>query len=576
MSDLLQRVEAFIEGDVDEAAQAELRALVDQGPAGLAELNERFSGPLTFGTAGLRGLLGAGETRMNRAVVIRATAGLVDHLLRTVPKARERGIVIGRDARRQSDEFQQDAAAVCLARGLKVYWVDGPRPTPLIAFGVKYLKAAAGIVVTASHNPPDYNGYKVYWENGAQIIPPTDKGIAEAIAAAPPAKHVPRLSFDDGVAKGLLQNANYLEEAYLNALATLSYSKPESISKLSVGYTAMHGVGARFVEQAFKKRGFEHFHVVAEQNQPDGTFPTVNFPNPEESGALDMLEALGKAQGCEILLANDPDADRLGMAVKNSSGGYRVLSGNEIGCLLGYYVMGQLPEAKSGLVINTIVSSRRLAVMAKAMGFAYRDTLTGFKWIANTALDLEKEAGLDFAFGYEEALGYTVDKVVRDKDGISAALVMAEYAALLKDQGKSLLDALDELNQRFGYFVGLQKSFVLTGSEGAAQITAAMAQLRKVSVDSLASLGVETCWDLQAGQKTSVPSGEVVEDRQWLGNVLIWELKNGGRVCARPSGTEPKLKFYLEVVAPDQTTGETEIQALFEQLCLLGGLSQAS
>lgn len=542
MKALYDRVEAFIADDVEPNDQAELGSWLSRARAGdaaaQAELSDRFGGPLVFGTAGLRGIYAPGESRMNRAVVIRATAGLCDYLLANVPDAKDRGLVIGRDGRRGSAEMQRDAALVACAKGLKVHFLEGTTPTPVTAFGVKHHHAAAGVMVTASHNPPAYNGYKVYFGNGAQIIPPQDQGIAQAIAGQPGARFVPRADWDQALLQGNLQIDREVEVAYLAGLAAMVYDPAAPVGSLNIAYSALHGVGERVLRRAFATRGLTQLVSVAEQAEPDGRFPTVEFPNPEEPGALDRVLALAKKSGSDLVVVNDPDADRLGAAVRRPDGEYQVLNGNELGVLLADHLLTHdRADGERRLVMATMVSSQLLRKMAADRGVEYRETLTGFKWIANEALRFEREAGLRFVFGYEEALGYTVGTHVRDKDGISAAMTLCEQAAGLLAKGQTLLDRLDELRRAHGLFVSRQKSLTLPGREGLAKIKEVMASLRASPPDRFGELAVLEVRDLA-----------VAPDPRLRGDVLIYELAGGGRVSVRPSGTEPKIKFYLEVV----------------------------
>lgn len=579
---LLVRAQAFLDDDPDPGDRAELAALIARAaadPAALRDLDDRFQGPLEFGTAGLRGLIGPGESRMNVAVVLRATAALAAEVVAAVPDARRRGIVIGRDGRRLSPELQAAAAEVALAAGLRVHFLEGPQPTPLVAFAVKALGAAAGIAVTASHNPPEYNGYKVYWENGAQIVPPVDRAIAARIAAGPPARTVPRTPLADGRACGLLQDATSVTERYLDALAGLSFAPGADVGALSIAYSAMHGVGERLFRAVMMRRGFVRVSSVAAQAEPDAAFPTVRFPNPEEPGALDLVLELARRVGADLVLVNDPDADRLAAAVRHrppaalaataaerppeghvsghgpgaqpDAGGaarYVVLSGNEIGALLAEHVLAHDPRQSSDrLVMTTIVSSQLLRRMAASHGVHYAETLTGFKWIANRAMALEAESGFRFVLGFEEALGYTVGTAVRDKDGIGAALVLAEYAASLAAQGKTLLDALTELRRRHGVFATRQRSLVLPGRAGQEAMRAAMAGLRALGPRAPLGEPVASVWDLASGVRSRA-EGTTEPVPGFTADVLIFELADGGRVAVRPSGTEPKMKLYFEVV----------------------------
>jgi phosphomannomutase len=415
--------------------------------------------------------------------------------------------------------------------GAKVHFLSGPTPTPVAAYAVEALGAAAGIVVTASHNPPDYNGYKVYWENGAQIIPPIDQRIAAEIARAPDAKEIER-------AAGPFADADFIKERYVEETASLVFDPDVRPHELSIAYSAMHGVGERTVRQVLARRGFDRFYSVPEQAEPDAAFPTVKFPNPEEPGALDLVLAHAEEHECDLVLVNDPDADRLGVAVRDGLGDYVVLNGNQIGALLAHHLITHTEGER--LVITTYVSSQLLKKMAAAFGVRYAETATGFKWIANEAIRRQKEAR--FLFGYEEALGYTIGTSVRDKDGISAALVMAEMAASLKRRGLTLLDQLDALRADYGLFASRQKSFTLSGPEGAAKIALAMERLRAARFDQL-------------GGSSVVSRQDLVEH-----GLVMWDLADGGRVCARPSGTEPKLKLYLEVVEP--ISDDADVRAL--------------
>lgn len=568
------RAEGWIAGDPDPAARAELAQLLAQAKAGDAaadrELSDRFQGPLEFGTAGLRGLVGAGESRMNRAVVLRATFGLVAHVIRVVKDAKTRGIVIGGDARPTSHDLAIAAAEVAAYADLKVYYLPGTSPTPLVAFLVKHLGAAAGVTVTASHNPPQYNGYKVYLDRGAQIIPPHDQQIALQISRSPAARDVPRIELHKGLSEGLIIDATPYEEDYLKAVLGL-LTVPVEGGRLRIAYTALHGVGDRFVRAAMTRAGFTQLSSEPSQSEPDGRFPTVAFPNPEEPAAMERVLSLGLKERADLVLANDPDADRLAVAAFDRQGQAVVLSGNEIGILLADHVLSRDPKpSPERLVVTTVVSSPQLAVMAKAAGVRYKEVLTGFKWIASGALDSEESEGSRFVFGYEEALGYTVGTVTRDKDGIGAALVMAELAALLKQKGQTLLDRLREIREKHGLYVSRQKSITLPGKEGAAQIKALMEGLRKKRLELIGTAKVESRWDLWAGERVWA-DGKKERVTMPSSDVLSYALQGGGRVAVRPSGTEPKVKLYFDVVqslsggedlAAATTRGQTEIDGL--------------
>jgi phosphomannomutase len=516
------QAEAWLEQDPDPETRAELRTLLDDPPA----LAERFGAKLEFGTAGLRGELGAGPNRMNRVTVMRAAAGLAAVLNSREDLVASPGgisVVIGYDARHKSDVFAEDSACVLTGAGIKVYLMPWPLPTPVLAYAVRHLGCAAGVMVTASHNPPRDNGYKVYWEDGAQIIPPLDEEISKEIDAVGRVDELPR-----GTDWEYLDEA--IVEAYLRSLARLPLGTSRDVT---VAYTPLHGVGGAVLRRAFEWCGFAAPDVVAEQFTPDPDFPTVSFPNPEEPGAMDLALALGKDR--DLVIANDPDADRCAVAV-----GGRTLTGDELGGLLAEYVLAHTDGADR-LVATTIVSSSLLGKIAAAHGVRHAETLTGFKWIMKAGTDRDR-----LVYGYEEALGYSVggdDGVpVHDKDGIGAALTVAAMAASAKAEGRTLLDLLDDQARRYGLHATAQLSVRV---EDLSIISGAMARLRQSPPAELAGRTVTAIDDLAAGLDSLPPA-----------DVLRLRLSDGGRVIVRPSGTEPKLKCYLEVVIP--ITGPAE------------------
>lgn len=537
---LAKLAQAWADGDPDPTTADEVRQLLAAGD--WKELDERFGSALEFGTAGLRGVLGGGTNRMNRAVVRRTTLGLARYLKAQVPDVATRGVVVGRDGRTLSPEFASDTAGVLAAEGIPAWVLPGVAPTPVTAFALKHLNAAAAVVVTASHNPPEYNGYKVYWGNGAQIIPPHDAGIARAIDAVQAAKDVRVLPEAEARAQGLWKDVpGSVERAYLDAILALRPTR--QVGNLSIVYTAMHGVGGRWVLQALKEAGFTRVHPVAEQQEPDGRFPTVRFPNPEEKGAMDLATALAEAVKADVVLANDPDADRLAVMARDAGGTLRMLTGNEVGVLLGHFLLTQL-QVTNPLVVTTIVSSAQLKAIANALGARYGETLTGFKWIANHAL-AEVARGARFVMGYEEALGYTVGDVVHDKDGIGAALVAADMAGWCRARGKTLLGYLEEIQREHGLFVAKQYNATLPGASGAAAIRAVMDAFRAAPPARIGELAVVAANDYQAQARTE--GGKTTPLSLPASNVLAYELEGGSRVTLRPSGTEPKIKFYFEL-----------------------------
>ncbi len=560
LSFLLERAEAWIRDDVDDDDKAELRALADRAaeddgaryPGAVLELRDRFSGTLQFGTAGLRGAMAAGPNRMNRAVVVAAAAGLGAYLADAVGVGATPTVVVGHDARYRSADFARDTAAVLTAAGAEVMLLPAALPTPVLAFAVRHLGADAGVMVTASHNPARDNGYKVYLGGrvvtdagqGAQIVPPYDALIAERIAAVGPAAAVPRAE------TGWRVLGRDVVDAYLASVRTLADDGPRN---LRIVTTSLHGVGGRVLARALADAGFTDVLPVEEQLDPDPRFPTVAFPNPEERGAIDMAIALASEAHADLVIANDPDADRCAVAVYDPtvgtyqgaetarSHGWRMLHGDEVGALLGVEAARRYRretdgerhgsrggDARRPTLASSVVSSRVLAKIASAHGFAHATTLTGFKWISRTP---------ELVFGYEEALGYCVDPAhVRDKDGISAAVAVAQLAARTKAEGRTLVDALDDVARAHGLHVTDQLSARFDDLD---RIGETMARLRAHPPRTVAGAGVARFQDLSAGVDGLPPTDGVLI----VGG-------DGTRVIVRPSGTEPKVKCYLEVIVP--------------------------
>ena len=536
MSDVLHRAREWLAEDPDAGTRAELEALIERGGD---ELARRFHGKLEFGTAGLRGVLGAGPQRMNRVVVRRAPAGLADYLLMEVADAGRRGVVIGYDGRHGSQVFAEDAARVLAGRGIRAYLSTTVLPTPVTAFAVLDRGAAAGIMVTASHNPPEYNGYKVYWKNGAQIIPPHDGGISNAIDRVGRTDRLPLPELDDARRRGLIVDLGAEVGArYLERVRGLS-ARPDAAHRapITIVYTPLHGVGAHWTEAALAGAGFTRVHTVAAQREPDPDFPTVRFPNPEEKGAMDQALALAAEVSADLVLANDPDADRLAVAVPEGDG-YRMLSGDQIGVLLADYLLAEGPGGRR-LVATTIVSSQMLGRMAAAAGVDFVQTLTGFKWIANAAMTHKAATGSRFVMGYEEALGYTVGELVRDKDGVGAAALFAELVAFERGRDRTVWDRLADLYHRHGLHLTEQVSLTLPGHDGLTRMAALMQRFRDMPPHRIGDHEIRERHDLLFGSLDLPPS-----------DVLIYFLEGGPRIIMRPSGTEPKLKCYYEVAEP--------------------------
>lgn len=542
LNELVAQVAAWQENDVDESARAELDDLVYQATHGGAdaaqaaeELADRFAGTLQFGTAGLRGAMAAGPNRMNKAVVDTAAAGLAAFLKHALPGEKPR-VVIGYDGRYNSKEFAQDTVAIMTAQGIDAFLMPKLLPTPLVAYAVRNLPADAGVMVTASHNPAADNGYKVYLGGrvvkdsgqGAQIVAPYDKEIADQIAKVGPANKIPKAE------SGWTVLGDDIVQGYLKSVLGNSDHTPRN---LRIVTTSMHGVGGDTLAAMLAAAGFHDVHPVLEQRHPDPDFPTVSFPNPEEKGAIDLAVALAKKVNADLVIANDPDADRCAMAVfdpragETGTGAWRMLHGDEVGTLLGFAVANSpaVQANKDGAVLaNSIVSSRLLRRIAERAGLSYSNTLTGFKWISRTP-------GL--VFGYEEALGYCVDPAnVRDKDGISAALIIAQLVNKLKAEGKTVIDQLDDLFRQHGLFLTDQLSLRFSDLS---LIPKTMAKLRANPPKELAGSKVVELADLSDGYQGLPPTD----------GILI-RTQNDNRVIVRPSGTEPKVKCYLEVVHP--------------------------
>lgn len=526
---LLARAEQWAAEDPDPATAAELTALVDRARLGdsdaALELADAFAGTLQFGTAGLRGRLGPGPNRMNRVVVSRAAAGLGQYLI----DAGRAGtpVVIGFDARHNSDVFARDTAEILAGAGFDARVCPRPLPTPVLAAAILRYGASAGIVVTASHNPPQDNGYKVYLGDGAQIVPPADAEIAARIAAVGPLAGIPR-------SDGWSTLGEDVVDGYLARVCDLVL--PGGPREVAVAYTAMHGVGSPLMRAALTGAGFPPPLAVVAQDSPDPEFPTVSFPNPEEPGAMDLALDLAGSAGVDVVLANDPDADRCAVAIPTGDG-YRMLTGDEVGALLGWWILER--GARSGRPVegtyaNSIVSSQLLGAIARSAGLGFRETLTGFKWISRAADDL--------VFGYEEALGYCVDpSAVRDKDGISAGLLVVELVAVLRAEGRGVQDVLDDLARAHGVHATRQVSLRFTDLSA---IPALMASLRSAPPSTLGGLAVVDVLDLEEGSADLPPTDGLTF--RLAGGVGI----DGARVIVRPSGTEPKVKAYLEVRAP--------------------------
>ena len=530
-AELLATARRWLDAEPDDDIRAELDALVRHAASGDGdELAARFEGSLQFGTAGLRAAVAAGSMRMNRLVVRQAAAGLGQWLFDTVPDAATRGVVIARDARRKSDLFALDTARVLAAMGVRSMLLPGVQPTPVLAWSITGLSAAAGVVVTASHNPPADNGYKVYLDTGSQIVAPIDTEIADRIARFDPIE-IALAEPDDPLIERLDQSWT---DAYVAAAPSVRL-RPDAPG-VTVAYTAMHGVGGAVVERAFAAAGFPPPVVVNAQHQPDGTFPTVSFPNPEEPGAMDLLLEEAASSGAAVALANDPDADRLGAAIPQADGSWRRLAGDEIGWLFADHILSNT-TGDDRLVVTTLVSSALLAEMAADHGVHSEETFTGFKWIGKIATERTE---LRFVFGYEQALGYLVTGRPLDKDGITAAVMMAEVAAVAASEGATIEDRLDAIADRYGRHVTAELSVRIPPSVGADWVAA-----------------------LEASPPAAIGGRPVVDVMSFPeANLIRLMLEGGVRLQVRPSGTEPKVKLYGEAVDVDRGTLDSLLDSL--------------
>lgn len=541
MRGLLEEARRWADGDPDPDTRAEIERFIESED--LEGLAPAFAADLTFGTAGIRGMVGAGPGRMNRAVVIRTTAGLASRIVRTAVGP----VVVGFDARPTSRKFAEDTVGVLLAAGIPVSFFEEPTPTPLVAFAAKEIGAVAAVVVTASHNPPEDNGYKVYGANAAQIIPPVDAEVAAAIREVPPANEVPRIEY--------IRSSEMFDvvsdEMFDRYRVEVESVRPQSVrSDLRIVYTPIHGTGGETVSRLLAAAGHGGLIRVTEQYDPDGTFPTVGFPNPEEPGALDLAVATAIREKGDVIIANDPDADRLA-AVMPLAGEWRALSGNDLGVLLGDFVLTHVKPGERPIVVSSIVSSPMLGSLARERGARHESTLTGFKWIINAGLHLEEAGEGTFVYGYEEALGYAIGHPVRDKDGMSAALIFCDLVEILRRQGLTVWDRLVELWREVGMWASAQSSVTRTGSEGVAELLGAVDRLADHPPAEVAGIAVEALTDYRRG----------ADQRPfWLGAQDLVELGFGdqGRALVRPSGTEPKLKVYVDLhaVAGDDPMGE--------------------
>lgn len=562
----LETYKAWLEDPYyDEATKAELRSVADDDK----EIRERFYNDLQFGTAGLRGIIGAGTNRMNIYVVRKTTQGLANYILSQ--NGQDKGVAIAYDSRHMSPEFAREAALTLAANGIRAYYFETLRPTPELSFAVRYLGCIAGINITASHNPPEYNGYKVYWEDGAQITPPHDNGITLAVRAVTDWADVKTMDEKAALEAGLLKiigaevDDPYIAELKKNVL------HPEAIAaeggNLKIVYTPLHGTGNIPARRVLSELGFKNVFVVPEQAEPDGDFPTVSYPNPESEEAFELGLKYAREQDADLVLATDPDADRLGVRVKDSEGVYHTLTGNMSGTLIGDYeisqriaVNGSIPE--DSVIVKTIVTTNLADAMAEHYNLKLIECLTGFKYIGQQILNMEKTGVGHYQFGFEESYGCLPATYARDKDAIIAVMVLCEAAAYYKTQGKNLWDVMLDIYERYGYYKDAVKSIEMKGIEGLAMIGKLMDSFRANAPAEVAGLKVLKTRDYDADEIVDLATGTKSPTGLPKSNVLYYELEDGAWICIRPSGTEPKIKFYYGIKGTSLEDAEVKGKAM--------------
>ena len=564
--DAKKRYEEWLENPYfDEATKSELKSIANDEK----EIEERFYRDLEFGTGGLRGIIGAGTNRMNIYTVRKATQGLSNFILKE--KADKKGVAIAFDSRNMSPEFAEEAALCLAANGIKAYIFPSLRPTPMLSFALRELGCTAGIVVTASHNPPEYNGYKVYWEDGAQITYPKDEQIIGEVNAVTDYASVKTMSREEAEKAGLYQVIGpEIDDKYIEALKSLAIHPEiirEEAQNLKIVYTPLHGTGNIPVRRILKELGFEKVYVVKEQELPDGNFPTVSYPNPEDKNAFTLALELAKEVDADIVLATDPDADRLGVYAKDAkTGEYMSFTGNMSGMLILEYILSQrkalgtLPE--NGAVVTTIVSGKMSKEITKEYGMTLIETLTGFKYIGEQIKFFEQTGSHEYVFGYEESYGCLVGTHARDKDAVVAVMALCEVAAYCRHQGLTLCDQMETLFKKYGYYKEGLCTVTLKGQEGAKKIQSMMEQIRTNVPDTVGGLKVLRFRDYRENIIRDCTTGEETATGLPRSNVLYFELENDAWCCIRPSGTEPKIKFYIGVKGSDDADAQEKLDTL--------------
>ena len=549
----------------DEETKKELLEIKDNEE----EIKDRFYKELEFGTAGLRGVIGMGTNRMNKYTVGKATQGLANFIIKQ--NAQDRGVVISFDSRHMSPEFSKLTALVLNANGIKTYIMDRLRPVPELSFSVRKLNAIAGVMITASHNPPKYNGYKVYWEDGAQIVPPIDKNIITEVRNVKSYSDIKTISEDEAIKKGLYNVVgNELDDSYIEELKKCILN-PDIIKqegdKLKIVYTPLHGAGNEMVQRILKELGFKNVYVVPEQEKPNGDFPTVSYPNPEDPKAFKMALDLAKEKDADVVLATDPDSDRLGIYAKDTkTGEYKNYTGNMSALLIAEYEISQKQEKgilpSNGMMIKTIVSTNLTDAVAEAYNLKLVEVLTGFKYIGEVIRKSEENNDYKYVFGFEESYGCLIGTYARDKDGVGAVMALCEAAAYYKSKGLTLWDQMINIYEKYGYYKEGQVSIVLEGADGAEKIKSMMTAMREKKIEKIGEYNVLKFRDYDRNIIRDMKTGHEEETGLPKSNVLYYELENNSWCCVRPSGTEPKIKLYMGIKADTMENADKKLEDL--------------
>ena len=552
--------------DFDDETKKELLSIKDNEE----EMEDRFYKELEFGTAGLRGIIGAGTNRMNKYTVGKATQGLANYILKQ--GTQEKGVAISYDSRKMSKEFSMQTALILNANGIKTYLFENLRPVPELSFAVRELKCTAGIMITASHNPPKYNGYKVYWDDGAQIVAPRDKDIIEEVRNVKKYSEIKEITKEEAVSKKLFSIiGTEMDDKYIAKLKSLILN-PEIVKEqgktLKVVYTPLHGTGNQIAERLLKEIGLQNVYVVPEQKEPDGNFPTVDYPNPEDKKAFKLALELAKKVDADVVLANDPDADRLGIYAKDTkTGEYMTYTGNMSALLIAEYRISQMKEKgilpENGMFITTVVSSDLAKAIAKEYNLKVFEVLTGFKNIgAVMRREEEKTDGYKYVFGFEESYGCLIGDYARDKDGIAAVMALCEAACYYRTKGETLWDQMENIYKKYGYYKETQVSIVMEGAEGAEKIQEMMTNTRKKLPEKIGGYKVLVFKDIEKDYVKNMVTGEETKTGLPKSNVLYYALEDNNWCCVRPSGTEPKIKLYMGVKGKDEKDAEEKLENL--------------